>query len=182
MNLLVIILAATIFNVEPVNGSVDFSITKWGVFRKEGTFREFSAQIHYDERDVSKSHVSFDVKTASIDTNNEGRDSVVRSDDFLHVAKYPRMTFRSVRVVARGKNVADVTGDLTIRGVTRRITIPVRLTAKGKDHRGRDIASFETSFTVDRRDFGVNGTRWSGGKAILGTDVEVRIVAGAVSR
>lgn len=176
MSLLVLVLAATLYQVEPVNGTVSFSIMKWGVIREEGSFRDFKAEIHYDARDASRSRVAFDVKVDSIDTKNDNRDGTLRSEDFLHVRKYPTMTFRSVRVVPRGQKAADVTGDLTIRGVTRRITVPVRLLGATGNHAG-----FETSFKIDRRQFGVTGGRWvAGSPGILGTDVEIRIIAGGV--
>lgn len=177
-NVLAIILAATLYHAEPTNGTVSFSIMKWGVLKEEGTFRDFHARIDFDARDASKSRVEFEVLTKSIDTNNRNRDETLRSDDFLHVAKYPKMTFRSVRVVPRGRNVADVTGDLTIRGVTRRITVPVRLLGANDKHAG-----FETSFTIDRNAFGVKGTRWMAGTpGVLGDQVTIRIVAGGVRR
>ena len=183
MNLLVLVLAATLYQVEPVNGTVSFTIMKWGVIREEGTFRDFTAEIHYDRRDSSKSRVSFDVKTASIDTKNDNRDDTLRSEHFLHARKHPRLTFRSVRVVPRGTNVADVTGDLTIRGVTRRVTVPVRLLGTSKQGSGRELAGFETEFRIDRRAFGVTGGGWAAeAPGVLGNDVTIRIIAGGVSR
>ena len=183
MNLLVLVLAATLYQVEPVNGTVSFSIMKWGVIREEGTFRDFTAEIHYDRRDASKSRVSFDVKTATIDTKNESRDKTLRSEHFLHARKYPKLSFRSVRVVPRGANVADVTGDLTIRGVTRRITVPVRLIGTSKQDSGRELAGFETQFRINRHAFGVTGGGWTAEfPGVLGNDVTIRIIAGGVSR
>jgi polyisoprenoid-binding protein YceI len=178
MNLLVLVLAATLYHVEPVNGTVSFSIMKWGVIREEGSFRDFKADIQYDARNAAQSRVSFDVKVESIDTKNNNRDGTLRSEDFLHVRKYPTMTFRSVKVVPRGQNLADVTGDLTIRGITKRITVPVRLLGANGKHAG-----FETSFKIDRRAFGVTGGRWvAGSPGILGNEVEIRIIAGGVKR
>lgn len=184
MNLLTaVLLAATLYQVEPVNGTVSFSIMKWGVLREEGTFRDFNAHIRFDQRDPSKSSVTFEVRTESVDTKNDSRDGTLRSEDFFHVRKHPKMTFRSVKVVPKGKNVADVTGDLTIRGVTRRITIPVRLIGVSKQGNGREMAGFETEFRIDRRQFGVTGGRWTAGApGVLGNEVTVRIIAGGVTR
>jgi polyisoprenoid-binding protein YceI len=181
--LIAAVLAATLYHVEPVNGTVSFTITKWGVIREEGNFRDFNAEIHFDPRDPAKSRVAFDVKTASIDTKNSNRDGTLRSEDFFHVAKHPKLTFRSVRVAPRGKNVADVTGDLTIRGVTRRITVPVKLIGVSKQGNGRELAGFETEFRIDRRAFGVTGGRWaSAAPGVLGNEVTIRVIAGGVTR
>ncbi len=182
MSLLAIVLAATLYRAEPVNGTVGFSIMKWGVIKEEGTFRDFKADIVFDEKQAAASRVAFDVNVASVDTKNDDRDSTLRSADFFDAKRHPKMTFRSIRVAPRGKSVADVTGDLTIRGVTRRITVPVRLLGVSRSG-GRERAGFETSFTIKRRDFGVTGGRWvAGAPGVLGEDVTVRIIAGGVSQ
>ena len=174
---------ATRYRAEPTNGSVSFSITKWGVFEEQGTFRDFSATIVLDREHRERSTVEFLVQAASVDTKNADRDGNLRSVDFLDVARYPTWTFRSVRVVPRGNNAADVTGDLTIHGVTRRVTVPVRLVATTTHPRLGELASFDTAFSIDRRDFHVTGGRWAAGApGILGNDVKVHIVAGGVSR
>ena len=178
--MLALILAATLYHAEPVNGTVSFTVMKWGVMKEEGTFRDFHAEILLDEKDAAKSRVSFDVNVASIDTKNDGRDDTLRSPDFFHVRKHPKMTFRSTRVVPRGKNAVDVTGDLTIRGVTKRVTVPVKLVGISPDRRR---AGFETEFRIDRREFGVNGSSWSAhAPGVLGTEVTIRVVAGGVVR
>lgn len=180
MNIIALILAATLYHAEPVNGTVGFTVMKWGVMKEEGTFRDFRAEIVLDEKDAAKSRVSFDVNVASIDTKNDSRDDTLRSPDFFHAEKHPKMTFRSTRIVPRGKTAADVTGDLTIRGVTKQVTVPVKLIGVSPD---RKRVGFETEFTIDRRAFGVNGSRWSQhAPGVLGTDVTIRIIAGGVVR
>lgn len=181
--ILALVLAATLYHVEPVNGTVSFTIMKWGVFREEGTFRDFTAEIQLDEKDPSKSRVAFDVLTMSVDTKNEARDNTLRSEHFFHARKYPKLTFRSVRVVPKGNNVAHVTGDLTIRGVTKRITIPVRLVGKTKQGNGRQMAGFETEFKINRLAFGVTGGSWAAeAPGVLGDEVTIRVVAGGWTR
>lgn len=182
--ILVLILAATLYRVEPTNGTVSFTITKWGVIREEGTFRNFTANVVFDRQQAAKSRVDFEVDTRSVDTKNESRDGTLRGIDFLDVQRHPKMTFRSVSVVPRGNGVANVTGDLTIRGVTRRITVPVRLVGVGRQGPdGPEVAGFETSFVIDRRAFGVTGGRWTAhAPGVLGNDVTIHIRAGGVSR
>ncbi len=183
MNLLLgVLLAATLYQVEPVNGTVSFSLMKWGVIREEGSFRDFKADIHYDSREPAKSRVEFEVKAASVDTKNDSRDGTLRSVDFFHVAKHDKITFKSVKVLPRTKDVADVTGDLTIKGVTKRITVPVRLLGINK-HGKSELAGFETQFKIDRRAFGVTGGRWvAASLGVLGNEVTIRVIAGGVKR
>jgi polyisoprenoid-binding protein YceI len=183
MNVLVLILAATLYHVEPVNGTVSFTIMKWGVIREEGTFRDFNAQIHFDRSDPTKSRVAFDVKTESVDTKNGARDNTLRSEHFLHAKKHPKLTFRSVRVTPKGNNAADVLGDLTIRGVTKRVSIPVRLIGTSKQRNGSQMAGFETEFKINRQTFGVTGGGWTSEfPGVLGDEVTIRVVAGGVTR
>ena len=183
MNLLLtVLLAATLYQVEPVNGTVSFSLMKWGVIREEGSFRDFKADIHYDSREPAKSRVEFEVKAASVDTKNGARDGTLRSEDFFHVKKHDKLTFKSVRVTPRSKDIADVIGDLTIKGVTKRITVPVRLLGINK-HGSNELAGFETEFKIDRRAFGVTGGRWTAAApGVLGNEVTIRVIAGGVKR
>jgi polyisoprenoid-binding protein YceI len=182
MNILPLVLAAVLYHAEPTNGKVDFTIMKWSVIKEEGTFRDFRADIHLDQADPAKSRVEFEIEAKSIDTKNDNRDDTLRSEHFLHVAKHPKLTFRSTKVVPRDKTLADVTGRLTIRGVTRQVTVPVRLLGVSK--RGRDeFAGFETTFKINRHDFGVTGGGWTAEfPGVLGDEVTIHILAGGVRR
>ena len=167
--------------VEPTNGTVSFTITKWGVFKEEGTFRDFNASIVLEPQ-VAKSRVDFVVKAKSVDTKNDSRDGTLRSKEFLDVDRYPELTFHSVSVAPRGKDAADVTGDLTIHGVTKRVTVPVRLIGHTRNGE-KELAAFETTFTIDRRHFNVTGGDWvAHSPGILGNDITIRIVAGGVAK
>jgi len=177
----------TTFRVRDGDTAVQFTITKWSVFKEEGRFRDFSGTIHYDPQNPAASRVEFEIRVASIDTKIGARDRTLLSEDFFYADRYPTMTFRSSRVVPAGKDTFLVTGPLTIRGVTRQITAPVRLLGFShySDNHGRervDIAGFETSFTLDRTTFGVNGTRWSGGQLILGNEVNVTLLVSVENR
>lgn len=175
--------SAKVYKVEPTNGTISFTITKWSVIKEEGTFRKFGGNITFDPARPSQASVEFTVESSSLDTKNENRDSTVRSVDFLHVSKHPHLTFRSAKVIPRGNNVFNVIGDLSIKGVTRRITIPVRLLGMTSQKGVGDIASFETRFTIDRRQFGVTGGRWvAGSPGVLANEVTIEIVAGGISR
>ncbi|HEX8169440.1 MAG TPA: YceI family protein [Thermoanaerobaculia bacterium] len=189
---LAILLAATVvvcaapaarYKVEPTNGTVSFTITKWGVFEEAGIFRDFDAAVLLDREQPARSSVEFTVRTASVDTKNDGRDGTLRSDDFLDVARFPTMTFRSTKVVPRGKDAADVTGNLTIHGVTRSITVPVRLTATGKHPRFGEMAAFETRFSINRLDYGVTGGGWTAAApGVLANEVKIHIIAGGATK
>jgi polyisoprenoid-binding protein YceI len=142
-----------------------------------GQFRDFDAVINIDRAKPAASNVEFTVQAASIDTDNENRDKHLKSADFFDVEKYPTISFKSTAVKPSSKkDVYDVTGNLSIHGVTKQVTLPVAFLGFGKDGRGNSKAGFEIETTVNRKDYGIvwNRTLDEGG-LLLGEDVKVTI-------
>jgi polyisoprenoid-binding protein YceI len=173
---------AVALNVRRGDSTVGFTIRKWGVMREQGRFREFSGSIFYDRSRPAASRVTLTVEAASVDTGVSARDETLRSEDFFDIARYPRWTFVSSSVRPTGADSAEVTGDMTIRGIKRRITVPVRFLGLNDSEEEGVLAGFETSFTLDRTDFGVLGSRWAGGRALLSREVNVHLFLGASER
>lgn len=167
------------YDISHVYSNVGFSITKI-FFKEEGGFRTYSGQIYYDPDHPERSRVQMTVQAASIDTRIEARDKALRSDDFFDVDRYPTLTFTSTSVAAKPGGTMQVAGDLTIHGVTRHITIPVHYLGHKQMEGWHDFVGFETEFTIDRTEFGVNGSRWSGGALILSKEVNIHLSIGAV--
>jgi polyisoprenoid-binding protein YceI len=118
-----------------------------------------------------------------LDSQNETRDGVLLSDDFFDAAQYPTMTFKSVAIrPGAGPNSFDVAGDFTLHGITKRITVPVTYQGLKDVPNAGQYAGFETEFRLDRTEYGVNGTRWSGRKLQISNEVRVRILIGAMHR
>jgi polyisoprenoid-binding protein YceI len=136
--------------------------------------------LTYDPQHPEKSRVEVTVQATSIDTRESTRDKVLRSDDFFDVEKYPTLSFQSISAVSTGRDALDVTGDLMIRGVTHRITIPVKVLGVQEMPNIGSFVGFETSFTIDRRDYGVLGSRWSGGKLAIDNTVYIHLILGGV--
>lgn len=159
--------------------TVGFSIVEFGVMKQDGSFRDFAGEIFYDPAHPERSHVNFTVQVASLDARSESRQKVVLSDDFFDAQHFPTMTFTSTSVVAKPDNMLEVTGDLTIRGKTKRITVPVRYLGVGEYNESQHkFAGFESTFTIDRTEFGVNGARWQGGKLLLSKEVTLHLTIG----
>jgi polyisoprenoid-binding protein YceI len=169
---------AATYEITHVYSNVSFSIAKF-FFKEDGGFRQYSGEIFYDPDHPQRSRVQMTVEAESIDTRNDGRDRALRSDDFFDVARYPTLNFVSTAVAPRQDGTLDVTGDLTIHGVTRRITIPVHLLGTKQMQGWGDFIGFDTGFTIDRTEFGVNGSHWSGGAAVLGKQVDIHLSIGA---
>ncbi|HEV1996124.1 MAG TPA: YceI family protein [Candidatus Acidoferrum sp.] len=171
---------AKIYAVSKTYTTLSFTATKWMVFKEEGLFQDFSGTLTYSSQDPSKCKIDVTVQAASLDTRSSGRDRVLRSDDFFDVEKYPTLSFRSTRVAATGKETYDVEGDLTIHGVTKRITVPAKVIGVRVMPGIGDFAGFETTFKIDRRDFGVLGSRWSGNTVAIDPTVVLHLIIGGV--
>jgi polyisoprenoid-binding protein YceI len=141
-----------------------------------GVFRDLDGTIQFDEADPSRSTVAFHVKTASVDTGVAQRDNHLRSADFFWVEKYPEITFTSRRVIPKGGNLFDVIGDLTIRGVTHEVTLPVTYLGEEKDPYGHVKAGFETGVTLNRKDYGLVWNQMlEAGGVLVGEQVDISI-------
>lgn len=163
-----------VYKVDSGHSGVSFTIRHF-VSNVPGRFGDFSGTIKYDAQNPAASSVEFTVQSTSINTDNADRDNHLRSADFFDVAKHPTWSFVSNKVARKDADTLDVTGDLTIKGVTKRITIPVELLGSMKTPRG-EKAGFETSFTIDRKDYGIEWNRvLDTGGAVLGNDVKVTI-------
>ena len=146
------------------------------VTRVRGRFTDLGGTIAFDEGSPERSTVSFAIQAASIDTGTLDRDAHLRSEDFFHVEKHPVMTFVSTGITPLGGNAYDVTGELTLRGVTKRITLPVSYLGKAKDPWGNEKIGFEAETTINRKDYGLvwNAALETGG-FLVGDEVKVSV-------
>lgn len=146
------------------------------ISKVRGHFSEFDGQIQFDAERPERSSVSLTVQVASIDTRQSDRDAHLRSDDFFAAATHPTLTFVSRAITARGAGTFDVTGDLSIRGITREVTIPVTYLGAAKDPWGNQKHGFEGTFTINRKDFGLswNAALETGG-FLVGDDVTIGV-------
>jgi polyisoprenoid-binding protein YceI len=171
---------AKVYAVSKTYTTLSFTATKWMVFKEEGLFQDFTGTLTYRAQDPAKCKIDVTVQAASLDTRAPGRDKVLRSDDFFDVEKFPTLSFRSTGVKATGKETYDVEGDLTIHGITKHITAPVNTIGVRVMPGIGDFAGFETTFTVDRRDFGILGSRWSGNTMAIYPTVVLHLIIGGV--
>lgn len=164
---------AHVYSVRREDSHIGFMIRKWLVIKEEGRFRDFTGTITYDPALPHKTMVEFVIQAASIDSRNEDRDKALRSTEFFDVGRFPTLSFRST-VTVSPENGLLVTGNLTIRGVTRQVTVPVQVNGVTSVGTIGEIAGFESTFTIKRLDFGV-----ARGWDILGNDVVITLQIGA---
>lgn len=134
---------------------VNFKISHLGYSWLYGTFKDFDGQFSFDAATPEASTVNVTLKTASVDTNHAERDKHLRSDDFLNTGEYPTATFNSTSVKSTGEGRADITGDLTLNGVTKPIAINASFIGEGKDPWGGYRAGFEGTTSINLADFGI---------------------------
>lgn len=152
------------------------------ITKVRGHFNDFTGQVHFDDHNPAASRVSLTIHAASVNTNQNDRDAHLRSADFFDVAAHPTLTFVSTSVVPLGDNRYDVSGDLTIRGTTRRITLPVTYLGQAKDPWGQAKVGFEAETTINRKDFGLNwNAALEAGGLLVGDDVRITVSLQAVA-
>jgi polyisoprenoid-binding protein YceI len=125
------------------------------VTKVRGSFNDVEGSIVVDGKEPSNSHATVTIKTASIDTRNQQRDGHLRTNDFLDIEKYPEITFTSTGIRQTGDETFEVTGDLTIKDVTKSVTIPFEFGGAATDPFGNFRVGFEGSLSIDRKDYNV---------------------------
>lgn len=161
------------YKFDPAHTVIGFSIKHLELALVQGRFKDFQGVVNFDEKDISRSSVSFSAKIESIDTGVEPRNAHLRTADFFDAAKYPEMTFKSTKVEKKGK-AYQMTGDLTIKGVTKSVTFPFQMVGAVKDPWGGTRFGISASTVIDRRDYGIT---YGSALPIGGFDVanEVRV-------
>jgi polyisoprenoid-binding protein YceI len=165
--------------IDPIHSDVSFTVRHMMVSKVRGRLSKVEGEIRIGD-DFLDSSVEARIDLSSIDTNNEQRDAHIRSADFFEVEKYPAMTFRSLRVRAKGEDYV-VEGDLTLHGVTRPVELALELNGFTKDPYGGTRAGFSASTEINRRDFGVDiHMPMDGGGAVVGDRIQIALEVEAV--
>jgi polyisoprenoid-binding protein YceI len=169
-------LLAETYTIDKSHSEANFSVRHM-VSRVSGKFGDFSGTITGELSKPASASVEFTIKTASIDTGTPDRDQHLRGADFFDAEKFPEITFKSTSIKAAGKkNLYNVTGNLTMHGVTKKITLPVEYLGTAKDPWGNEKAGFTLTTTLNRKDYGVNWNKaLDNGGVLVSEDVQVTI-------
>ena len=153
------------------------------ITKVRGRFSDFEGTVTLDDAHPERSSVAITIQAASIDTSEPNRDAHLRSPDFFAVDEFPTLAFTSTQIAPKGDGRFDVTGDLTIRGVTSQIVVPVSHLGKAQDPWGNDRIAFEAEFTINRKEFGLtwNAALETGG-FLVGDDVRVSLSVQAIGK
>jgi polyisoprenoid-binding protein YceI len=156
------------WNIDPAHSASQFAARHMGISTVRGEFRKVSGSATYDPADPSKTSLDATIDATTVDTRVDMRDKDLRSPNFLDVAKYPTIAFKSKRTESAGSGKLKITGDLTIHGVTKEVVLDVDgPTAPVKDPGGNFHMGASASTKINRRDFGVNGAPGMVGDEII---------------
>lgn len=149
-------MAVTKWNIDPAHSSIEFTVRHLMISKVKGTFKSFSADLEGDPDDYTTAKISFEIDAASIDTKNEQRDQHLRSTDFFDVDNHPKITFVSKKIEKKNDNEYLLTGDVTMRGVTKEETFTVHFGGIMKDPMGAgEKAGFQVEGVLRRSDYGL---------------------------
>jgi polyisoprenoid-binding protein YceI len=143
------------WDLDPAHTRIGFSAKHAMVTNVRGAFNEVAGSFHVDFDEPANSHAELHLVVASVDTRNAQRDEHLRSADFFDAEKWPEIVFTSTRIEEVGDNALVVSGDLTIRDVTKPVTVPLEFTGVQNDPFGNLRAGFEGTRRIDRREFGL---------------------------
>lgn len=161
------------YTIDADDTYIGFAVRHLMVTTVRGKFKSFSGEINLDEKDITNSSARITIEAASLSTDNERRDTHLRSDDFLNAARYPTITFVGKRVEKSGDRMVLI-GDLTIRDVTRPVSIPFQMTGPVTLPGGKKQVGIEAEFTINRFDYNLKYNRFQ--EAVQVVAPEVRIV------
>jgi polyisoprenoid-binding protein YceI len=170
------------YAIDKMHSEVAFQVRHL-LTKVRGRFTEFTGTVLFDQEHPEQSSASLSIDASSIDTGTPDRDTHLRSDDFFAVGIHPTFSFESSRVVKTGDDTYDVVGTLTIRGIAKEITLPVTYLGTAKDPWGSVRAGFETSLTLNRKDFGLtwNAALETGG-FLVGDEVRINLSIQAIAQ
>ena len=171
------------YSVDAAHSEIGFTVRHMMFAKVHGSFKKWETKLAYDAASPAKSSIEVDIDTASVDTREGQRDGHLRSGDFFDAEKFPKMIFKSKRIEPSGGGRYKLTGDLTIRDVTREVTLDVEQTGTGKDPWGNDRLGFSAKGSINRSDWGLkwNQALEAGGVLVsdkVDIDVEAQVVQG----
>lgn len=142
--------------LDTVHSHVGFSVKHAMVSTVRGQFKSYRGELNIDPQDFTRSTFQGEIDVASIDTNNADRDNHLRTNDFFDATNHPKITFKSTGITSKGDGEYAVTGDLTIRGVTKPISLNVEFSGTAKNPYGKTVSGFSARGEINRKDFGVS--------------------------
>jgi len=175
-------MAAQTWQIDTAHSDIFFTVRHMVITKVRGRFLKWNGTLVLDEQDWPKSRVEVSIDAASINTNDEKRDGHLKSADFLDAEKFPKLTFKSTKVEKGSGDKLKVTGDLTIRDVTKSVALDVEVLGKAKDPWGNNKIAFNGKVAIQREEF---GAKWNQaletGGLLVGKEVDIDLELQAIA-
>lgn len=164
------------WTVDVSHSEIGFSVKHMMIAKVKGTFHGFEASIEADPADLTTADIEFAIDLSSVDTRNADRDNHLKSADFFDIEKHPKLLFKATKIVRTDDDEYDITGDVTLHGVTRSETFSATFEGVGKDPWGNEKAGFSATGSLKRSDYGLtyNAALETGG-VLIGDEVKIAI-------
>lgn len=146
------------YKIDAAHSEINFKVKHLMITNVTGSFTKFDATMESSAPDFSDAKISFEADVNSISTNNEQRDGHLKSDDFFNAAEFPKLSFVSTSIQKKTENTFALNGDLTIRSITKPVTLNVEFGGNMTDPWGQEKAGFEITGSINRKDFDL---KWS---------------------
>lgn len=164
------------YKIDTDHSDIMFKVKHLMISTVTGSFKRFDGVLEVNEKDLSDAEVWFEADVDSVDTKNEGRDGHLKSDDFFNAEQFPKLTFKSTEVEKISDNEYNLTGDLTIRDITKPVELKAEYNGSTKDPWGQERMGFEIAGKINRKDFGL---KWSAvteaGGLVVADDVKLAL-------
>lgn len=171
------------YTIDGPHSSFGFSVAHLMITKTNGAFNEFEGTINYEAGDPASFAADVTIQTASIDTNNEKRDDHLRNPDFFNAPEYPTITFNATALTPESGNNYTITGDLTMKEVTKSIDIPVTIQGPVQSPFGGSVIGIEGETVIDRQDWNITWNKdLDNGGVVVGNDVTLKINIEAVAK
>ena len=163
------------WKIDSTHSEIGFKIKHLVISTVSGKFTSFEGELVGDPKDITNARISFTADVDSISTGNEQRDGHLKSADFFDAAEFPKLTFRSTAISSKGDNEYKITGDLTIKGVSKSVTLNAEFGGTQANFYGQTVAGFEITGKLNRQDFGLTWSAVTEAGGIVVSD-EVKLV------
>lgn len=171
------------WDFDVAHSSINFSVRHLMVSKVRGQFTKWSGSLEFDEQEPTRARVEAQLDAASIDTKDAQRDAHLRSADFLDTERFPTISFKSTGIEKVGDARFSMKGELTIRGITKPVTLDVEYAGRAKDPWGGERVGFSARTSIDRKDFGLTWNQLlETGGVLVGEKVDIELEIEAIRR
>lgn len=162
--------------VDGAHTSVAFTVKHMMFSKVKGSFSDVEGTLTGSPENFTEANIDFSIDVASINTNNDDRDNHLRSDDFFGVEEFPKMTFNSTSITQKDDDEYEITGDMTIKGVTKPVTFKAEYEGTGKNPWGVDVVAYEVKGKIKREDFGLTWNQvLEAGGVLVGSEIKISL-------